>query len=360
MAVRPFRILLAALVLSWAVLSLAAQSPEVGAFAGTVRDEQGKPLAGARIIFRSLDFNLQREVETDKEGHFFHGGLHSGRYHITILRGEQVLWSHPVTLPRFREVLPLEIDLQKLREAAERLMRLSPELEQRREADRVGRERAEQLQRHYNRGNRLLNQGRPEEAIDEFKAALALEPERGSTEALLGMAYAAAGRTDEAREAYQRALALEPREAAHHSNLGALLVRKGKVEEGLARFEKAAQLDPERAALFLFNRGATLLNAGRPTEAVASLRRAIRRDPALAVAHYFLGLALLRTSLPPSEGPDPESIDPRPGTIEAFQRYLQLEPEGKYAEAARTYLEQLGAPPPEVLLPPAPPPDSFD
>ena len=126
MIVRSLRILLATLLLSGAVLPLAAQSPEVAAFAGTVWDEQGKPLAGAKVIFRSLDFNLQREVETDQEGHFFHGGLHSGRYHITILRGEQVLWSYPVTLLRFREVVRLDINLQKLREAAGRWRWSSP------------------------------------------------------------------------------------------------------------------------------------------------------------------------------------------------------------------------------------------
>lgn len=346
---------LAVLAACLAPLLLLGQGPELGAFSGTVRDEQGRPMAGATVVFRGIDFNLRREIQTDRDGRFYYGGFQPGRYHIAVLREGRILWSLPVTLSHSREVLQLEIDLQKLRQAAGRVQHLDPELERQREADRQRREHEEHLQEYLNRGLRHLNDAHPERALEEFQAALELEPSRGGTYALLGAAYAAADRRPEAMDSYRRALELEPGEGAHHNNLAILLVRSGQLEEALAQFGKAAQLDPDRAATYQFNSGATLLNAGRPADALSALRLATRRDPTFAVAHYFLGLALLRTSPRRSPEGGPERIEPRPGTLEAFQRYLQLAPDGEYAESAREYLKQLGAGSPQLLLPALPP-----
>ena len=348
-------LLLAALAACLAALPVAGQGPEVGAFAGTVRDEKGQPLAGATIVFRGVELNIHREIQTDKHGSFYYGGFQPGRYHITVRREQQVLWSFPVTLPPLQEVLRLDLDLKKLGEAAERLSSLDPELERQQQAELQRRQQQDRLQGHFSRGVRHLEQGRSEQAIEEFKAALELEPDRGATYALLAAATAAADRRDEAIDYYRRALALEPGEAAHHNNLGTLLARRGRLEEALSHFEKAAQLDPDRAATYRFNIGAALLNAGRPGDAIPALRQALRSDPTLAVGHYFLGLALVRTSPRSAAESGSEHIEPRPGTIEAFQRYLQLEPDGEYAEPARGYLKQLGVLPLERLLPGVPP-----
>lgn len=353
-------LLLGTWVVFLAALSLVGQHTELGAFAGTVRDEQGQPLAGATVIFRGLDINLRREIQTERNGRFYYTGFLPGRYQIAVLQGGRVLWSMPVTLPQFQPVVELDINLQKLREAAERVQRLDSELERQREADRQRREREDELQGHFSRGARHLSQGHPEAAVEEYQAALAMDPNRSVTYALLGAAYAAANRREQAIDSYRRALELDPTEAAHHNNLGALLVGSGQLEEALSHFEEAAQLDPERAATYQFNRGAALFNAGRLADALPAFRQAARSDPNLAPAHYFLGLVLFRTSPRRPSERGPERIELRPGTIEAFQRYLQLAPDGEYAESARDYLNQLGAGPPEMLLPAGPRPEEFE
>ena len=351
LAGRPRRLLLGALSAWLLALALAAQVGGAGAFAGTVLDEEGRPLAGATIVIRSLDFNFEHQVQTDKSGRFYHGGFHPGRYLITLLREQQVLWSGPVALRHLEPLHTVDIDLKALRAAAEQARRLDPELERQLQADRERRAREETLENHYTLGARHLEQGRPEEALREFRAALEMEPNRHVLYALLGAAASAAGRREEAFGYYRRALELEPGEAAHHNNLGTLLVEEGKLDEALAQFQLAAQLDPERAATYYFNRGAVLLNAGHPGEALSPLREAARRDPTLAVAHYFLGLASLRTSPRRPAEAGGERVEPRPGTAEAFQRYLELAPEGEFAARAREILIELGVVP---LAAPAP------
>jgi tetratricopeptide (TPR) repeat protein len=341
-------------------LALSAQAP-TGTVAGQVYDEQGQPLAGATVVIRGDERSgLRLETETDADGEFSQPDLQPGRYHLLLLREGQILWSFPLTLPPNQERLRVEIDLKRLRDAAEARRTLDPELERQRDADRQRLERQHLLQSYYNRGARYLREEKPEEALKEFQAALELEPNPGTIHALLGAAYAAAGQADAALEAYQRALQLEPAEGAHHNNLGTLLVSAGRLQEALEHFRKAARLDPDRAASYQFNLGAALLNDGRPDEAVSPLQQAVRSDPTLAVAHFFLGVALFRTSprQPSADGPD--RVAGRPGTEAAFQRYLQLEPEGEYAAAARDYLEQLGVPASDLLLPAVPAPQDFD
>lgn len=354
------RCLLAAMLLIWPGASaLSAQGDATGAIAGEIRDEEGVPLAAATVVLRSQDSQFRRETQTDEAGRFFHAGIQPDRYHLLVLREGEILWWFPVTLPPGQERLQVDVDLKKIREAARKRMSLSTELQQRRETDREEAERIARLKSHYNLGTRSLRDGEPEKAIEEFQVALAMEPNRGSTYALLGTAYAAASQREAALEAYRKALSLEPNEAAHYNNLGTLLAEEGRLEEALEHFRRAAQIDYERAATYQFNIGASLLNAHRAQKALPLLQQASRTDPTLAVAYYFTGLALLETSPRPGTAKADERAEAPPGTIEAFQRYLQLEPDGDYADQARTHLERLGAPATDMLLPAVPSPEDF-
>jgi len=318
------------LLLGSSLLAVPAQAQGTGAVSGVVLDEEGAPLTGAVVIIRRLEFTFERQTETDAQGHFYYGGFHPGRYRLLVQRNDRVVWSTYVALTPGAE-LSFTVDLKKMREEAERLGRLDPELEQRREAQRLRQAREEELEHRYILGARYLSEGKPDEAIREYQVLIEQQPNQATPHALLGSAYAAAGRLPEAAASYRRALELEPREAALHNNLGLVLVRSGQLDDGLRHIERAAQLDPERAATYEFNVGAALLNAGGPQDALPRLRQAVRLDPTIAVGQYFLGLALLQTSPRRAAG----QIDPRVGTAEAFQRYLQLAPDGPYAAEAR-------------------------
>ena len=344
MRIRPSGTLPIFLLASIFFFGTPARAQGTGAFSGVVLDEEGAPLAGASVILRRLEFNLERRIETDGEGHFYYGGFQPGRYRVLVERNDRVVWSTYAILPAGGE-LEFRVDLKKLREDAERLGRLDPQLEQRREAERLRQAREDELDHHYTLGARYLSEGQPEEAIREYQALIEQLPGQATPHALLGSAYAAAGHLAEAAASYRQAIELEPPEAAHHNNLGLVLVRSGQLEEGLRYIERAAQLDPERAYTYEFNVGATLLNAGRPHDALSPLRQAVKLDPTFAVGHYFLGVTLLQTSPKQTAKSGDTEIVPRAGTVEAFQRYLQLAPDGPYAEQARAYLKQLGVTP---------------
>jgi Tfp pilus assembly protein PilF len=90
----------------------------------------------------------------------------------------------------------------------------------------------------------LLERGNLEQAIVEFRQALAGNP--GDVDAQLGLAFAydMQGRTEEAIQEYQTALKLQPQNALALSNLGVLYDKTGRHEEAIRYFEKALENDP--------------------------------------------------------------------------------------------------------------------
>lgn len=322
---------------------LRAQSPQTGAFTGTVVNEDGKPLVGATVVFNRLDYEFERRIETDEHGRFYHGGFHAGPYRITLLRDGHVVWATQTSMTSLGSEQRFDIDLRELREEAERRSRLDPELERRRDAEREREARADELRQHYSLATRYLQEDRAEDAIREFQAVVDREPGNATAHSLLSLAFAGAGRLPEAIASCRRALELEPHEAAHHNNLGTLLIRTGEVKDGVRHIEQAARLDADRAATYHFNIGAALLNAGRARDAVTHFRQALRSDPTFAVAHFFLGVALVRGA--PDAGSGSQPAPAPPGAVEAFQHYLQLAPDGPYAEKAREHLKQMGTAP---------------
>jgi Tfp pilus assembly protein PilF len=353
------RLLLSALVSLLVAAFSFAQGGAAGSISGTVHDEQGLPLAGASVVLRSANPPLRREVQTDPEGQFSITGMQAAQYHLLLLRGGEILWSFPVTLATGQGTLRVDIDLKKLRDEVASRTRLEPGLERRLTAEREQAERTFVLHAHFNRAMRLSEDGKLEDAVQEYRAALELEPNSGTILGLVGSALTELGRYEEARGALERALEREPTEAAHHSNLGALLAREGKPEEALAHFRRAAQLDPERAASYHFNAGALLLNVGRFEEAIAALQEVTRLEPTLAAAHFFLAVGMLRQAEARFGRGLLERPIERTNIINVFQRYLQLEPDGPYASQARDYLEHLGSAPPAILLPPVPQPEDL-
>jgi len=127
--------------------------------------------------------------------------------------------------------------------------------------------------------------------------------------------------------------------AAYYNNLADAYSKIHKVDEAVASYNKALQLDPPGAAGYWFNIGAVLTNAGRPDDAIAAFDKVIAADPTKAVAYYQKGVNLIGKE---TIGKDGKVVAPD-GTAEAFQKYLELDPNGPYAEGAKGMLASIGA-----------------
>jgi tetratricopeptide (TPR) repeat protein len=100
----------------------------------------------------------------------------------------------------------------------------------------------------------------------------------------------------------------------------------------------AAQADPTAAAQYYFNTGAVLTNAGKVDDAVVAFDKVIAADPNKADAYYWKGVNMIgKATLKGDKMVAPE------GTAEAFQKYLELQPTGTFADPAKQMLTSIGA-----------------
>ena len=158
----------------------------------------------------------------------------------------------------------------------------------------------------------------------------------------LGMACDTKAETlEEAVEAYRKAVDASPEWVEAHINLGTTLYQLNRMEEAHSEFSKAVEFEPKNA-LAEFNLGCVLEQLGEADEAIKHLHRAIDLAPTLADAHLNLALAY-------------EKRGHIQNSIRHLSFYLRYEPNGPWAEFARSRIARHRAPhpssPPGKLTP---------
>jgi tetratricopeptide (TPR) repeat protein len=138
---------------------------------------------------------------------------------------------------------------------------------------------------------------------------------------------------------FKKAIAIKPTQGAYYNNLGDALAKSGDTQGAIDAYTQAAQNDPPNAAMYYFNLGAVLTNSGKPDEANAAFDKAIAADPNKADAYYQKGVNLLAKAKVGSDG----KMEAPDGTAEAFNKYLELAPNGPNAQSAKDLLASIGA-----------------
>ena len=82
-----------------------------------------------------------------------------------------------------------------------------------------------------------------------------------------------------------------------------------------------------------------LTNTGKLDDAIAAFDKSIQIDPTRADAYYWKGVDLIGKATTGKDG----KMQAPAGTAEAFNKYLELQPNGKYAQASKDMLATIGA-----------------
>jgi tetratricopeptide (TPR) repeat protein len=171
-----------------------------------------------------------------------------------------------------------------------------------------------------------------------LQQAAQVEPNQDVIWANLGEAQRGAKKYPDAIESYQKAIALKPTSGPYHSALADALAKSGQTDKGVAEWATAVQNDPANAGAYYFNEGAVLTNTGKVDEAIAAFDKALQADPTRADAYYWKGIDLMGKATVKGD----KMVAPA-GTAEAFNKYLELAPNGKYADPAKQMLASIGA-----------------
>jgi protein O-mannosyl-transferase len=159
---------------------------------------------------------------------------------------------------------------------------------------------------HHNLGVALADEGRFAGAIQQYQAALQIEPNAANVQTDYGNALAKSGRTPEAIAHYQAALRVLPDSPITHNDLAnALAATHGRMPEAIAEYQTALRLKPDyeearknlaqvqsNAAEVQYNMGVDLAKSGKPEAAIPHFEEALRLNPDYVDAHNNLGVVL--------------------------------------------------------------------
>ena len=135
------------------------------------------------------------------------------------------------------------------------------------------------------------NPARLPEAIEHYRAALAIRPDSVEAHSDLGSALANTGQLPAAATEYEAALRLAPDAAIPHNNLGNVFFQMKLLEQAIREYEAALRIRPDYAEAHN-DLGAAFATSGRMDAAIEQFQAALRIEPDYAQARTNLELAL--------------------------------------------------------------------
>jgi len=337
----------------------------MGSVKGTCKDMEGKPITQAQVEWVGVETGRKYTLKTNNKGEYFSLGVTPGKYNVKLSKDDKEIFHFSNVSVTVDEIV-LDFDLKKEQSAAVQGQGLSPE-----QAKQIQEQQAKAaketntvkaLNDKLNVAKTASDAGDYETAIAALNDANQIDSTRDLLWFKLGDAYrsSAPKQTDPAEKQkrfetaaadYQKAIDLrtaseqaqkDPNNnatlAAYYNNLAETDAKSNKINDAVANYAKAAQLDPAKAGQYLFNTGAVLTNAGKVDDAIAAFDKVIAADPNKAEAYYWKGVNMIgKATLKGDKMVAPE------GTAEAFQKYLELQPNGAMAQPAKDMLASIGA-----------------
>lgn len=349
------------------VLAGAAAMAQTSQIEGTVKGPDGQPLKDALIKIERKDIKGSYKVKTKKKGDYLHAGLPLGTYDIICeVDGKDVDQVKNVRT-RLGDPTVINFDLkamadkQKAMQAAAATGELTKEQardmtpEQKAALDKAMKERSAAMQKNkalndaFNAGMEALKTKQYPVAVEQFTKAGELDAKQHVIWGNLAEVYSEMAKTqtgpeqmaslEKSVENYKKAMELLPTDAGYVNNLALVYARMKKFPEMEAELNKAVTLDPTNAGRYFFNMGAVLTNAGQTDAACNAFKSATEKDANYADAFYQYGICLTGKAQTKADG----SLVFPDGTAQAFQKYLELKPDGPFAESAKGMLQTMGS-----------------
>ena len=346
---------------------------QTGAIEGDVKGEDGKMAPkgdckksqGACVKIERTDIKGNYQTATDKKGHFFHAGLPLGTYNVYLEVDGKPRDQVKGVRTRLGDPVPVNFDLAAMRQKQEAMSKAAEtgtltkeqtremSAEQRAAVEKAMKERSQAMAKNkelndaFNGGMEALKTKQFDAAVAAFEKASTIDPKQHVIWAQLAESYMGVSATKTGQEAtdiqtkgldaYNKALELKPDDAAYHNNFALALAKAKKFPEAQAELNKAAELDAPNAGRYFYNLGAVLVNTGQTEPAGEAFKKAIEKDPTYADAQYQYGVYLLSKATTTADG----KVTPPPGTKEAFAKYIELKPDGPFAESAKGMIATL-------------------
>lgn len=307
-------------------------------FAGDMEEAEEEALLGSRRVIQSQVLKVGHHGSSSSSSFEFLQRVRPAIAVISVGEGNRFRLPHQSVIDRLLSMgcAVYRTDMDGTVTVTSDGSAIAAETERRRPRETAPRTPlSEEFYRLESEGERLQRRGDWEGAAGRFRAATAAAPGAAAAYSRLGYCCKKLGRTEEAVRAFTAALAREPCDPYANLHLGLILLKSDR-KGALARFEKYLACHPdarwsrlaeEKAGFIHAGFGWDLEREGKRDEAIAEFEKAIAAHRECAFAHFRLGLLYPEKDLERAR--------------KELRKYLDLEPEGKYAATARSELEEL-------------------
>lgn len=329
----------AALLFAIALCAAPLWAQITGTVTGVARDKDGKPIAGATVVLINTQTGGKYELKTDSKGQFYSVGIVLGRYRALLLVNGQQVDEHGNVIVEASGEREIPFDLAKD----------INQNQQQQAAQQKANEKVKGLNNILNQAKQLEGAGNYDQAVTILQQASQEAPDQDLIWAYLGDAQRGAASKapdasaktklyQDAAASYEKALAIKPNNGPYLNGLAEAYAKTGQTDKAVQTYAAAAQADPTNAGNYYYNEGAVLTNSGKVDDAITAFDKAIQIDPTRADAYYWKGVNLIGKATMK----DNKMVAPA-GTAEAFKKYLELQPTGKYADASKQMLATIGS-----------------
>ena len=319
-----------------------------GRLQGTIKDESGKPVEGAKLTLRPGTDRVDAAKEgpppltTDKKGKWSVLGLAQGPWGVLIEKEGYQPSEGQVQVNEFAVAQPLNVTLKVIpKEVIEAAQKKSEQ------ESATGQAKAA-----LERGNTLLAAaqvagGQPDKAklaeartayqegLDKLAGAKLDKPEQQAAvqqtrlsvlQTVAGIDYEL-GQVDQAIAHLKEVLASKPDDQGVLQLLINILVGAGREAEAkqyMAKLPAGAKMDADT----ILNMGIKAFNDNQMDKAFEAFDRAVKENPERADAYYYRGLVYLNKGKHAEAKAD-------------FLKLLALDPKNKYADDAKAFLKDI-------------------
>jgi tetratricopeptide (TPR) repeat protein len=345
-----------AAMLSAALPALAQTATDTGKIHGHVQDPLGLPLKDGTVSLSTDGGKTAKYTfKTDDNGDYKGDGVAPGTY--------MVVYRNPDTPPdkvvdEFNEVKVTaggdtvqDFDMTR----AEYVSKLTPDqkkqIEELKAKNAVVNKENAQI-KNLNADLAKARQDNKDKNYADSEALMSKDTQAKPDAAVLwvelGVAQKGLKKYDDAVTSLKKAVDLDTAskkpnldiQAAANDALGEIYAMQGKVPEAQAAYDAAVKADPKGAAMHYTNEAIMMDRANQIDATVAAADKAIAADPNKPIPYYLKGKALINKA---TVDPKTQKIVAPPGCEEAYQKYLELDPNGPFAADAKSVIQEMGS-----------------
>jgi tetratricopeptide (TPR) repeat protein len=329
-----------------------APPPDAGSIHGHVQDPANAPLANMQVQLTVDGKTPKYTFTTDENGDYKGSGIAPGTYAVNLIQPPSKAVDQMLNVKIVKDTDTLtDFDMSR----PEYVNSLPPET--RKQIADIKAKNAEAIKENQsvNKLNDMLKEARADNAQKKFddsanimQQAVAIKADVPILWLELGISQTGQKKYSDAATSLQKALDLNAAskkpspdvEAAANNELGEADAGQGKLPESSAAYDAAAKALPANAAAYYTNQAIVMSRIGNTDAAVAAADKAIAADPTKPVPYYLKGQALVGKA---TVDPKTNQVVAPPGCVEAYQKYLELAPNGPFAPEVQQVLAGIGA-----------------